>query len=83
VLASTVLAAPPAADPHDQLTALWRSTVDRLTELSIQLHSFGDDTPTERVAAIESCLASARRTLVEVETSLHRLRSDAMSVVSG
>jgi hypothetical protein len=83
VLASSVLAAPSATDLHDELTALWRSTVDRLTELSIQLYSFADDTPAEHVAAVESRLASARRTLVEVETSLHRLRSDTLSGIAG
>ena len=81
MLASSVLAAPLVADPYDQLTALWRSTVDRLTELSIQLHSLSDDAAPEDVAAVESCLASVRRTLVEVETSMHRLRSDARSMI--
>jgi hypothetical protein len=59
---------------RDQLAMLWRRTVDRLTELSIELHSLGHDAPVEHVDAVESRLAHARRTLVEIELAMQQLR---------
>ena len=78
-----VRAPSPSADPsssfdrtrtHDALTSLWRVTVDRLTDLSIERYSYADDAPPAQVALLESRLAALRRTLVEVETELHQLR---------
>jgi len=55
------------------LTLVWRGALDRLTELSTLLHSLtGED---KQRAAIESKLAETRRTLVEVEAALDRLRA--------
>ncbi|HET7529698.1 MAG TPA: hypothetical protein VFJ98_01940 [Mycobacteriales bacterium] len=63
------------ARARDQLTLLWRLTVDELTQLSVDLHSFGPDAAIEQIAAVESRLAAARRTLIEVEMALKKLRS--------
>jgi RNA polymerase-binding transcription factor DksA len=60
---------------RDQLNLLWRLTVDELVELSVELHTFDDDSPVEQVTTVEVRLASARRTLVEVEEALKKLRS--------
>lgn len=73
---------PPTADhapplqlmTREELSQLWRRTVDRLTELSVELHSLRHDTPPEQVDEVESRLAFARRTLVEVELAMQRLR---------
>ena len=59
---------------RDQLARLWRRTVDRLTEMSVELHSLSHDAPAERVEAVESRLASARRALVEIELAMQQLR---------
>ena len=93
MLPSSTPAASPAADPPfvpsqraealDQLNRRWRRTVDRLTELSIELHGFGADVAPERVALVEARLAAARRSLVEIETSLQRLRLTAVSAAAG
>jgi len=93
VLRSTVSTPASAADPPvvppqrhalpDELNRRWRVTIDRLTELSIELHGFGDDVPPERVALVEARLAAARRSLVEIETSLQRLRVAAISTIAG
>lgn len=93
MLPSATPAASPAADPPfvpsqrlealDQLNRRWRRTVDRLTELSIELHGFDADVAPERVALVEARLAAARRSLVEIETSLQRLRLSALSVAAG
>lgn len=93
MLQSSTPAASPAADPPvvpsqrlealDQLNRRWRSTVDRLTELSIELHGFDDDTPPEQIVFVETRLAAARRSLVEIETSLQRLRLTSLSAVAG
>ena len=85
--------APPTADPLDpssvefdrireQLNLLWRLTIDRLTDLSIQLHALGDDADADTLIALESRLAASRRRLVEVETALHRLRSSPALVTA-
>jgi hypothetical protein len=74
---------PQRLDSLDELNRRWRVTVERLTELSIELHSFGDDVPSERVALVEARLAAVRRSLVEIETSLQRLRVAAISAVAG
>ena len=61
------------AHSRQLLTHVWRSALERLTELSMLLHSLtGDD---KQRAAIESKLAETRRTLVEVEAALDRLRA--------
>jgi hypothetical protein len=67
----------------DRLNRRWRVTVDRLTTLSIELHSFGDDVAPERVALVEARLAAARRRLVEIETSMQRLRVGQFSAAVG
>ncbi|HET7311484.1 MAG TPA: hypothetical protein VFJ17_09175 [Mycobacteriales bacterium] len=59
---------------RDQLARLWRRTVDRLTEMSIELYSLGHDAPAERVDAVESRLARTRRALVEIELAMQELR---------
>ena len=76
--------APPAppSDPslplhlltREQLSQLWRRTVDRLTAMSVELHSLRHDAPPEHVEQVESRLASARRTLVEIELAMQRRR---------
>jgi hypothetical protein len=93
VLTSTTSPTASSADPPsvpaqpreslDRLDRRWRATVDRLTRLSIQLHSFGADAAPERVAQVEVRLAAARRSLVEIETSLHRLRVATSSAAAG
>jgi hypothetical protein len=73
---------PPTVDPplplqrmtREQLAQLWRRTVDRLTEMSIELYTLRHDAPPEQIDAVESRLASARRTLVEVELAMQQLR---------
>jgi hypothetical protein len=73
---------PPPADPalplhlltRDQLSQLWRRTVDRLTAMSVELHSLQHDAPPEHVQDVESRLAYARRTLVEIELAMQRRR---------
>jgi hypothetical protein len=74
---------PQRPESLDHLNRRWRITVDRLTELSIELHGFEDDADPERVALVEARLAAVRRSLVEIETSLQRLRVAAMSAVAG
>jgi len=59
---------------YDQLARLWRRTVDRLTDMSVELHSLRHDAPTEQVEAVEHRLASARRALVEIELAMQQLR---------
>jgi len=86
---TTPSAAEPALLPEQRLDSLddlnrrWRVTVDQLTDLSIELHTYGGDVPPERVALVEARLASVRRNLVEIETSLQRARSRALSAVAG
>ena len=70
-------------DSLDLLDRRWRITVDRLTRLSIELHSFDDDVAPERVALVEARLAAVRRRLVEIETSMQRERAASMSAVAG
>lgn len=73
---------PTTADPplplqrmsREQLAALWRRTVDRLTDMSVELYSLRHDAPAEHVTAVESRLAHARRTLVEIELAMQQLR---------
>src|SRR3954470_15006278 len=61
-----------AARTRMLLTDVWHNALNRLTELSVLLHTLdGDD---ERHAEIEARLAATRRTLVEVEAELERLR---------
>jgi hypothetical protein len=93
VRTSSVRPKPAPADPLsvpaqrneslDRLNRRWRVTVDRLTTLSIELHSFGDDVAPERIALVEARLAAARRRLVEIETSMHRLRVAQLSAAAG
>ena len=59
---------------RDQLAQLWRRTVDRLTEMSVELHSLRHDASPEQVDAVESRLARARRRLVEIELAMQQLR---------
>jgi hypothetical protein len=59
---------------REQLAALWRRTVDRLTDLSVELHSLRHDASPEQVDAVESRLANTRRTLVEIELAMQELR---------
>jgi len=59
---------------REQLTADWRSTVDRLTLLSIELHSRADDPDDPAVAALDAELASLRQSMRDVEDALRRLR---------
>ena len=62
-------------DLHEpQLTDMWRTTVSRLTALSIELHSLADDPTDPVVADLDAQLASLRQTLVEVEGALRQLR---------
>jgi hypothetical protein len=71
--------APPELAPADRLaveqalTELWRSAVDRLTVLSVALHSRSDDPDDPAVAALDAELASVRRTLGDVEEALRGL----------
>ena len=73
---------PTTADPpvplqrmtSDQLAQLWRRTVDRLTDMSVELHSLRHDAPMEQVHHVESQLARARRMLVEIELAMQELR---------
>jgi hypothetical protein len=85
--------APPSADhpapasvdfdrTRDQLNLLWQLTIDRLTDLSVELYGLDDDADTDTVAALESRLAATRRRLVEVETALHRLRAAPVLVTA-
>src|SRR3954451_3829304 len=60
---------------HDQLTVLWRRAVDDLTQLSVELYGFGHDAPAERGGAVGERPRGPRRTLVEVEMALKKLRS--------
>jgi RNA polymerase-binding transcription factor DksA len=60
---------------RDQLTVLWRLTVDELTELSVRLHTVTYDADVDELSVLESRLAAARRTIVEVELALQKLRS--------
>ena len=73
---------PATADPslplqrmsREQLAQLWRRTVDRLTDLSVELYSLRHDASFEQVDAVESRLATTRRTLVEIELAMQELR---------
>lgn len=76
--------APPATVPdpalplhlltREQLSQLWRRTVDRLTTMSVEFHSLRHDAPPEHVEDVESRLAYTRRTLVEIELAMQRRR---------
>ena len=59
---------------RDQLAQLWRRTVDRLTEMSVELYTLRPNAPEEHVEEVESRLAQARRALVDIELALQQLR---------
>ena len=71
---ATTLAPAERAAAERMLTELWRTTVNRLTALSIELHSRADDPADPVVADLDAQLASLRHTMTEVEDALRRLR---------
>ncbi|HET6817050.1 MAG TPA: hypothetical protein VFH66_07490 [Mycobacteriales bacterium] len=71
---SSTLALPLQRMSRDELAYLWRRTVDHLTEMSVELHSLRHDAPLDHVESVESRLAETRRTLVEIELAMQRLR---------
>ena len=67
-------APPDSAALREQLNSDWRETVDRLTLLSIELHSRANDPDDPAVVALDAELASLRQTMRDVEDALRRLR---------
>ena len=60
-----------------ELESEWRAALDRMTELSVELHRLDIDQPdvVTLVDDIERELADIRRTLVSIEVELDALRA--------